>query len=96
MLDSHARLLLGKTLLTRDIGLDELPAGSDGRIRSILGNGRQARELLTLGLVPGVAVRVLRRAFGGDPLEISAGGHPVCLRREQSKRVRVDFLAEPS
>lgn len=96
MLDSQPHLLLGKTQLTREIGLDELPTGGGGRVRSILGNGRQARELLTLGLVPGVAVRVLRRAFGGDPLEISAGGHPVCLRREQSRRVRVAFLSRPS
>ncbi len=81
---------------TPDIGLDELPAGDSARIRFILGEGRRVRELLGLGLVPGTAVRVLRRAFGGDPLEISAGGHPLCLRREQSSRIRVAAVSEPS
>jgi len=80
----------------REIGLDELPVGSSSTIRSILGQGCQARELLTLGLVPGVAVRVLRRAFGGDPLEVSAGGHPLCLRREQSRQVRVTAVCAAS
>lgn len=75
--------------MSDDIGLDELPTGSGSEIRTILGDGRVARELLTLGLVPGVRVRVLRRGFGGDPLEISAGGHPLCLRRAHSRLVRV-------
>ncbi|WP_446831923.1 FeoA family protein [Candidatus Foliamicus sp.] len=82
--------------MTSDIGLNELPDGSSARIISILGNGQQARALLTLGLVPGVAVRVLRRALGGDPLEIAAGGHPLCLRREQARQVRVAPPSEPS
>lgn len=75
--------------MQKDIGLDELPTGCGSEIRAVRGRGRIARELLTLGLVPGVQVYVLRRGIGGDPLEISAGGHPLCLRRAQSRLVRV-------
>ena len=75
--------------LTKIIGLHELPNGCGSEIRAVQGNGRAARELLTLGLVPGVRVQVLRRGIGGDPLEIFAGGHPVCLRRDQTRRIRV-------
>ena len=75
--------------MTKEIGLDELPDGCGGEIRSVRGYGRRARELLTLGLVPGVRVRVLRRGIGGDPVEIFAGGHPLCLRREQTRSIRV-------
>ena len=92
MLDSQTHLVFGICTLTKDIALDELPTGAGSRIHAIEGEGRVARELLTLGLVPGVRVRVLRRGLGGDPLEISAGGHPLCLRREQSRIVRVSVL----
>ena len=76
------------------MNLDELPTGSSGTIMSVAGDGRQARELLSLGLVPGVPVKVLRRAFGGDPVEVHAGGHPLCLRRKQSSRIRVTALPD--
>ncbi len=92
MLDSQTLKIFGICKLAKDIALDELPTGAGSRIRAIEGEGRVARELLTLGLVPGVRVQVLRRGLGGDPLEISAGGHPLCLRREQSRIVRVSAL----
>ena len=92
MLDSQTLQVFGTFALAKDIALDKLPTGAGSRIHAIEGEGRVARELLTLGLVPGVRVRVLRRGLGGDPLEISAGGHPLCLRREQSRIVRVSVV----
>ena len=76
MLDSQLLKFTGKGPLQTEVGLDELPTGSCSDILAIEGDGRVARELLTLGLVPGARVSVLRRGIGGDPLEISAGGHP--------------------
>lgn len=96
MLDSQPGPGINRINLAKEIGLDELPTGRGSEIRAVRGEGRVARELLTLGLVPGVSVRVLRRGPGGDPLEISAGGHPVCLRREQTRRVRVLPVSESS
>lgn len=95
MLDSQSARSSNNVTLTREIGLDELPTGCGSEIRAVRGDGRVARELLTLGLVPGVNVRVLRRGLGGDPLEVSAGGHPICLRREQTRRVRVLAVTNP-
>ena len=89
MLDSQAARSTNKITLAREIGLDELPVGCGSEIRAVNGEGRASRELLTLGLVPGVHVRVLRRGIGGDPLEIAAGGHPLCLRRDQTRMIRV-------
>ena len=89
MLDSQVDLSGVPTGLQKDIGLDELPIGCGSEISAVRGEGRVTRELLTLGLVPGVQVHVLRRGIGGDPLEIAAGGHPLCLRRSQSRLVRV-------
>ena len=95
MLDSQYGSTNNRINLSKEIGLDELPTGRGSEIRAVQGEGRVARELLTLGLVPGVNVRVLRRGLGGDPLEVSTGGHPVCLRREQTRRVRVMAVSDP-
>lgn len=95
MLDSQPGPTSNRIKLAKEIGLDELPTGCGSEIAAVRGDGRVARELLTLGLVPGVNVRVLRRGLGGDPLEVSAGGHPVCLRREQTRRVRVLAVSDP-
>lgn len=82
--------------MAKHIGLDELPTGRGSEICAVRGEGRATRELLTLGLVPGVRVRVLRRGIGGDPLEIAAGGHSVCLRREQTRMVQVRAVEQES
>lgn len=89
MLDSQLAPCTNNIILAREIGLDELPTGCGSEIRAVKGEGQASRELLTLGLVPGVRVRVLRRGIGGDPLEIAAGGHPLCLRRDQTRMIRV-------
>ena len=89
MLDSQSAPTSVSLTLTKEIGLDELPTGRGTEIRAVTGDGRVSRELLTLGLVPGVHVQVLRRGIGGDPLEIAAGGHPLCLRRDQTRMIRV-------
>ncbi|MXW73208.1 MAG: ferrous iron transport protein A [Chromatiales bacterium] len=96
MLDSQHALSRKQITLAREIGLDELPNGCGSEIRAVKGEGRVSRELLTLGLVPGVRVRVLRRGIGGDPLEIVAGGHPLCLRRDQSRMIRVVAASDES
>lgn len=89
MLDSQFARCTNNDTLAREIGLDELPNGCGSEILAVEGEGRASRELLTLGLVPGVRVRVLRRGMGGDPLEIAAGGHSLCLRRDQTRMIRV-------
>lgn len=96
MVDSQPARNSDRINLANDIGLDELPTGRGSEICAVRGDGRTSRELLTLGLVPGVRVQVLRRGIGGDPLEIAAGGHPLCLRRDQTRMIRVRAVTQAS
>lgn len=50
---------------------------------------RIGRRLLDLGLVPGTALSVLRRAPLGDPVEYELRGYRLCLRRSEALRVHV-------
>lgn len=51
-------------------------------------------RLMELGLVPGAAVVVTRRAPLGDPLELAVLGTRVCLRRREARAFVVVDAAE--
>ena len=69
--------------------LSDLEPGSDARIESVDASTPIGRRLLDLGFVPGTAVRVLRRAPLGDPVEYELRGYRLCLRRTEARRIRV-------
>ena len=50
------------------------------------------RRLLEMGLCPGVALDVIRRAPLGDPLEVRVRGYLLSLRLDQAAQVSVASL----
>ena len=58
-------------------------------VASVTGEPRLRRRLLELGLVPGVSVKLLRRAPMGDPLVIQVRGYDLSLRRAEAVLVEV-------
>jgi ferrous iron transport protein A len=54
----------------------------------------QAARLAELGFLPGEPARVLRRAFGGDPLQVRVGASTFALRRAEAAGVLVEGWAE--
>ena len=71
------------------ISLADLPAGECGRILPPGEGEIIPARLRDLGFVPGTALRVLRRAPLGDPVEIELRGYRLCLRTEQLTAIRV-------
>jgi ferrous iron transport protein A len=47
------------------------------------------RRVMALGVVPGTALEVVRRAPMGDPTEYALRGYHLCLRRTEASRVEV-------
>lgn len=70
--------------------LDRLAPGASAIIMEIEGNGPLARRLMDLGLVPGTAVRYVRSAPLGDPIELLVRGTHLSLRRSEAARVHVE------
>ena len=60
------------------------------RSRDRGGGARPVRRLMDLGLVPGHAVRYVRAAPLGDPLELVVRGTHLSLRRSEAGRVHVE------
>lgn len=69
--------------------LDELRIGQAGTITRIDGQGPVVQRLMALGLLAGSAVRITRRAIGGDPIEVAVMDYALSLRREEARRVTV-------
>jgi ferrous iron transport protein A len=69
--------------------LDELPRGQAGTVVAITGTGPLAQRLMALGLLAGTAVRVVRRAIGGDPIEVQVMDYALSLRRSEARWVVV-------
>jgi Fe2+ transport system protein FeoA len=69
--------------------LDDLKPGQKGTISSISGGGPLAQRLMALGLLEGSEITMLRKALGGDPIEVQIMGYSLSLRRAEARRIEV-------
>lgn len=77
--------------------LDQIPKGRFVIVDSIVGDVGDdpiARRLNDLGIRKGARIEVLRRAPLGDPTVFELCGYQLCLRRTESKRIRVSAVSE--
>ncbi len=76
--------------MTASQPLTEIEDGKYARIAGFLDERGLEHKLRQLGLSPGDAVRVLRRAPFGGPLLIEVDGRSIALSRGIAGRVLVD------
>lgn len=76
--------------------LDRHAAGSQVQVLAVGGALAVRRRLLEMGICPGVALDVIRRAPLGDPLEVRVRGYLLSLRLDQAAHVGVAPLAPAS
>jgi ferrous iron transport protein A len=69
--------------------LDQLESGQPATITAIEGDGPLIQRLMALGLLEGSPVAVIRRAIGGDPIEVEVMGYALSLRRAEASRIQV-------
>ncbi len=70
--------------------LGDLGVGESGRISGYTEDGSYRRQLLAMGLTPGVGLKILRRAPMGDPVELEVRGFNLSLRRDEAQCVLVE------
>lgn len=69
--------------------LNDLKVGGEGVITAVNGGGELRLRLLDMGLIPGTAVKVIKIASLGDPIEITLRGYELTMRREHAKEIDV-------
>ncbi|MFN0279854.1 MAG: ferrous iron transport protein A [Pyrinomonadaceae bacterium] len=70
--------------------LKDLPIGHDARVTSITGTGRVTRRLMEMGVVPGVAIHVVKTAPFGDPMEVRVRGYSLAMRKNEADSIEVN------
>lgn len=71
--------------------LDQLKPDQIAVITRIDAEGQLAQRLMSLGLLEGTRVELLRRALGGDPIEIDVMGYALSLRRAEASQIEIEL-----
>jgi Fe2+ transport system protein FeoA len=71
--------------------LTDLEDGQIGTIISIAGGKRAAKRLADLGLAPGTAIKVLRKALFSGPVQIEVCGSKLVLGRGLVSKILVEL-----
>jgi ferrous iron transport protein A len=74
---------------TKKLTLTDLPFGRDARVTTVNGTGRVTRRLMEMGVIPGVAVQVVKTAPFGDPIEVRVRGYSLAMRRNEADAIEV-------
>jgi ferrous iron transport protein A len=72
--------------------LDELKIGHSGQITQLEGDSPLTQRLMVLGLLEGTVVKMIRRALGGDPIEIDVMGYCLSLRKAEARHILIEHL----
>jgi ferrous iron transport protein A len=72
--------------------LCNLPIGACARVEHIELDNAVSQRLLTLGLLPGMDVKVVQHAPLGDPIAIEFEGRRVSLRKQEAAGVILKAL----
>lgn len=70
--------------------LGELAIGEAARVSGYVGGGSYRRQLLAMGITPGISLKVVRRAPMGDPIEFEVRGFNLSLRRDEAECVLIE------
>ncbi len=76
------------------IQLAELKIGESARIKALKPDNDVGyrHRLLTLGLIPGTEVQLLKVAPFGDPVEISVRGSALVLRKAEASLLELEVI----
>ncbi len=69
--------------------LDKIPQGVEARVSSVEVTDAHSLRLMEMGIVPGAAVRVVKAAPLGDPIQVCVRNYHLALRRSEAKSIDV-------
>lgn len=69
--------------------LYQLPLGRSAVVSGFVAFDAHVQRIMSLGLVEGTAVTLIRRAPAGDPIELDVMGDRLSIRGEDAKRILI-------
>lgn len=71
--------------------MSELEIGKDANVVAVHGQTAVSKRLMEMGVVPGVAVKVIKSAPFGDPIEVRVRGYKLAVRKNEAQAVEVAY-----
>lgn len=72
------------------MNLKEAAIGSTVTVKKINGEGALKRRIMDMGITKGVSVYIRKVAPLGDPIEVTARGYELSLRKADAASIEVD------
>ena len=69
--------------------LASLTPGEEGIITKVKGYGAFRKRITEMGFVPGTAVKVIKKAPLGDPMELELMGYRISLRKNEATLIEI-------
>lgn len=70
--------------------LRDVRIGQSAVVRKLHGEGPVMRRIMDMGITKGVAVRVVKHAPLGDPVELTVRGYQLSLRKADCAMIEVE------
>ena len=74
--------------------LDRVPHKTRARVVAVEASENGSLRLMEMGIVPGAALRVVKSAPLGDPIQISVRNSHLALRRAEARTVHVTLCED--
>jgi len=71
------------------VTLANLAIGAEAKVVKVAGRTAITRRLMEMGVVPGVAVKVIKTAPFGDPIQIRVRGYSLAMRKSEAEIIEV-------
>ena len=72
--------------------INHLPVGQAAKVLEVNSDAAFSQRLMTLGLLPGVEVKIVQVAPLGDPIVVEFGHRRVSLRRAEAAGISVEQI----
>lgn len=69
--------------------LANLTVGSQAKVVNVSGKTAVTHRLMEMGVIPGVAVKVIKTAPFGDPIQIRVRGYSLAMRKSEAEIIEV-------
>ncbi|HEY0659672.1 MAG TPA: ferrous iron transport protein A [Pyrinomonadaceae bacterium] len=69
--------------------LANLTVGTQAKVVNVAGKTAVTHRLMEMGVIPGVAVKVIKTAPFGDPIQIRVRGYSLAMRRSEAEIIEV-------
>jgi ferrous iron transport protein A len=77
-MENEVKLLPGEALLS------DFEIGTEGTVKTVLGEGKVRRRLFDMGIVPNTDIVMHKKAPLGDPIQITIRGYELSLRKAEA------------